>query len=82
MKYKVYFSILISAILLLSACHTYTPVFYENSHYKSVGKEQADKDITETAGKADEMGLNSKWKKHTTKTAIATAAGGGIGAAV
>ena len=51
MKKKLFASLFLSVLLLISACHTYKPVFYDNAHYNTVGKEQAEKD-TEAAMKA------------------------------
>jgi hypothetical protein len=74
--------LLITLLFILCNCASPKPHVYQNEHYKNVGKEKADKDITKTVNEADNMGLNSKWKKHTIRTGIATAAGGGLGAAV
>jgi hypothetical protein len=79
MKYLFLFTIL---LFILSGCASPKPHIHPNEHYEDVGKEQADKDVKKTVNEADDMGLNSKWKKHTVKTAVAAAAGGGVGAAV
>ena len=46
---------------------------YRNSIYKTVLKEQANKDIDNVIAEADTLDLNSKWKDEAAKTTIITA---------
>jgi hypothetical protein len=80
MKKKLFASLFLSVLLLISACHTYKPVFYDNAHYNTVGKEQAEKDTEAAMKAADKLDLNSKTGENVKNTAKTVAIGSTSGA--
>jgi outer membrane lipoprotein SlyB len=69
---------LIVFCFLLIGCAGPKPILYPNTHFKSVGQEQADKDIAECKAFAEQYASTSEGGKRMVKS---TAMGAGVGAA-
>ena len=70
--------ILMTGSFLLASCAGPRPVLYPNSHLKTVGQAQADRDIEECKEMAGELVSSSNTGKGVAKS---TAMGAGVGAA-
>ena len=76
------FTLVVLITILISACATSRPILAPNAHYKQVGKEQAEKDITKATKLADNVDFNStNYTKAAVGTVSSTAVGAGIGVA-
>lgn len=74
-------SILVLALALeMVACSEPKPILYPNSHYQTLGKEAAERDITECQEMAEAAGATPE-KGKGAQVAGSTVAGAGIGAA-
>ena len=73
-------SILLMALVLLTAACAPKPILYPNAHYNDVGKDVADHDIEECNAMAKDAGATPSQGK-TGQVAGSTAAGGAIGSA-
>ncbi len=70
--------ILIVFCFLIIGCAGPKPILYPNNHFKSVGQEQADKDIAECKAFAEQYASSSEAGKNMAKS---TVMGAGVGAA-
>ena len=70
--------ILIAFCFLIVGCAGPKPILYPNTHFKSVGQEQAEKDIAECKAFAEQYASTSEGGKNMVKS---TAMGAGMGAA-
>ncbi len=81
-----YFPFRISSILiaffLMAGCASHGPVLYPNAHLKTVGEEQAKKDIEECDRMADAYVKSDAGKEAAKSTVVGGAAGAVVGGAV
>jgi hypothetical protein len=82
MSKSVTLSVMLLLSFMLAGCATHGPVLYPNAHLKTVGEEQAQRDVAGCKQMADEYVKSNQAGNVAKSTAVGAAGGAVVGAAV